>query len=421
MRQTRKPDADSELASLVQDLEHQLPLLDAKRAGIELYGAPRLSLFDLVRPNENAFSRIIADLLDPVGAHGQGHLFLNTLLGSRDLPRVGVRDVVRVACEVQTDARRRIDIVVETPTVLLGIENKLWGAALQPYQLRDYLCELRNRAHGRHFVLVLLSDQAEKSDQEGVVRLPPYAVQPEPSLCGVLSSAVGSVRAPRTQAYVEDLINYISMQFGGAPVIEQSDGPYIEAVEAEFDRSPARKKALAMVMLAQSTLHARILDDIGTFLLGTVRENLGDDFVANEKSLYDCLYWKSTNWSLRRPKWPLNCQVVLSADANGFNKICVGISAPDPNKFDPTVGCSARAQLESVRRKVSGGGKSPGWPWWRYTTSSNWGPEFAASLVIESPEAKVAQHPEVQELGRLVVQLAEAVEECLLGKSAAAE
>lgn len=240
MDQTRKPGADSGLASPLQDLEHQSPLRDTKRAGVELYAAPRLSLFDLVRPNENAFSRIIADRLDPVGTHGQGCLFLNALLGSLNLPRVGVRDVVQVAGKIQTDDRRRIDIIVETPTVLLGIETTLWGAVQQPNQLSDYRRELKNQAHGKRFALVFLSDQAEKSDPGEVVRLPPYAVQPQPSLNGVLSSVVGTVRAPRARTYVEDLITSINLQFGGAPGIEQSDGPYIEAVEAEFARRAAR-------------------------------------------------------------------------------------------------------------------------------------------------------------------------------------
>jgi hypothetical protein len=412
MSQTRNLDTVSELASLAQDLEHQLPLLDAKRAGAELYGAPRLSLFDLIRPNENVFSRIIADLLDPLGAHGQGHLFLNALLGSLDMPRVGVRDVVRVACEVQTDALRRIDIVVETPTVLLGIENKPW-AVQQPNQLSDYLRELENRAHGRRFVLVFLSDQDEKSAQGQVIRLPYYASQPQPSLHGLLSSVVGMVRAPRARAHVEDFMHHINLEFGGALVIEQGDEPYVEAVQAEFDRSPARKKALAVVMLAQSRLHARILEDIGTFLLRTVREKLSGDFVSGEIGLYDCLIEKNMYWSLSRPSWPRNCHVCLDSDRGWFDKVYVGIRAPDPNANGPEWACSARVQLEDVRKKIPGGGRTSGWPWWRYTTPSNWGPEFAAHLVIESPTADVEQHASVQELSRLVVQLAEAVEACL--------
>ncbi len=403
--------ATSELAALVQDLEHQLPLLEAKRAGAKLYGAPGLSLFDLIRPNENALSRIISDLLNPLGDHGQGNLFLNVLLASLDLPRVGVRDVVSVSCEVQTGARRRIDIVIETPAVVLGIENKPW-AAQQHDQLRDYLLELKKRARGRRAVLVFLSDQEEKSAVGEVVRLPYYATQSR-SLHGLLSSIVHVVRAPRARSHVEDFLRYINYEFGGPiTMIEQEDEFYVEAVEAEFDRSPARKKALAVVMLAQSKLHARILNEIGFFLLREVRKVSGD-FVASEVGLYDSISEKYGYWSLSRPTWPRNCHVCLSAEGRWFSKVYMGVRAPDPAKFPPEEACSARAGLNTLKKSVPGGKQTEGWPWWCYTRPSDWDFDFAARAVIESPTAEVEQYPLVQELGRCVVELAGAIESCL--------
>jgi hypothetical protein len=75
-------------------------------------------------PNEVTLSRIIADLIDPKGTHGQGPLFLNALLSSLGFNRVTWRDPVRVIREGLTAEGRRIDIVVETPRTLLGVENK---------------------------------------------------------------------------------------------------------------------------------------------------------------------------------------------------------------------------------------------------------------------------------------------------------
>ena len=92
-------------------LEVKMPLLDALRAGAEMYGAPRLSPFSLFNPSEPALSRLVGDLLDPRGTHGQGPLFLNELLLAINLPRVGVRDVVIVQREVLTQKKRRIDLV----------------------------------------------------------------------------------------------------------------------------------------------------------------------------------------------------------------------------------------------------------------------------------------------------------------------
>src|SRR5712671_2273081 len=105
------------LARVFDSLGQQMPLLDAHRAGAELYGAPRLSPFELFGPNELALSRILGDLFDPRGSHGQGALFLNALLSDLGLPLIGVRDIVRVNREVLTEERRRIDVVIETPHV----------------------------------------------------------------------------------------------------------------------------------------------------------------------------------------------------------------------------------------------------------------------------------------------------------------
>ena len=46
--------------------------------------------------NENALSRVVSDFFDPHGIHGQEPLFMNELLSAIGMPRVGVRDVVRV-------------------------------------------------------------------------------------------------------------------------------------------------------------------------------------------------------------------------------------------------------------------------------------------------------------------------------------
>src|SRR3954467_1226797 len=55
------PNLVSDIPDLLVALSHQLPLLDARRAGAELHGAPRLSLFELLKPNERQFLKDRAD------------------------------------------------------------------------------------------------------------------------------------------------------------------------------------------------------------------------------------------------------------------------------------------------------------------------------------------------------------------------
>jgi len=58
----------------------------------------------------------------------------------------------------------------------------------------------------------------------------------------------------------------------------------------------------------------------------------------------------------------------------------------------------------------SSGRKSVWWPCWQYVETRSWGPEFAARHIIESPSGDVESHPDMQDLARRIVQLAEAVE-----------
>ena len=88
-------------------------MLSAKRAGSELFGAPRLNAFSLFQPNEFRLSRIIADLFDPKGTHGQDILFLNALLGALHLPRASIIEPISVRREMLTKAGRQIDLVIE--------------------------------------------------------------------------------------------------------------------------------------------------------------------------------------------------------------------------------------------------------------------------------------------------------------------
>lgn len=118
-------------------LAAQTTMLEALRAGAELFGAPKLNAFSMFRPNENALSRVLADILSPRGDHGQGTLFLQSFLDELNLPAVGLHETVTVRREVMTTARRRIDLVIDTPRLLIGIENKPW-ANQQDDQLIDY-------------------------------------------------------------------------------------------------------------------------------------------------------------------------------------------------------------------------------------------------------------------------------------------
>ena len=142
--------------------------------------APRFNAFDYLRDDELGLSRVIADLLDPLASHGQGTLFLQTLLGLEgvrdarhwpDLDGHGVRVVVQR--ERAISHRRRIDILIEIAVAdkqryCLAIENKPY-AADQENQVRDYL-EWLEKEYPKRFFLIYIPPTGERPSETSIRR-----------------------------------------------------------------------------------------------------------------------------------------------------------------------------------------------------------------------------------------------------------
>lgn len=129
--------------------------------------ARRFSAFDYLRTDELGLSRIVGDLLDPRGAHGQGPLFLKTLLdGLQVFDAPDDLSRAHVTLEETIDDDRRLDIHVHVDERHgLAIENKPW-AGDQKDQVKDYLDWLKRRY--RRFVLIYLSPRGEPPDTYSV-------------------------------------------------------------------------------------------------------------------------------------------------------------------------------------------------------------------------------------------------------------
>ncbi len=119
------------------------------RKELNRYLALEFNVFSLFPICENTISDIIAFLLNPEGAHGQGYLFLKEFLEvlkeknevlKEKLEAFEILDVfseVYVVREKSTYTGRRIDIFIKLPGFTIGIENKPW-AGEQDRQLIDY-------------------------------------------------------------------------------------------------------------------------------------------------------------------------------------------------------------------------------------------------------------------------------------------
>lgn len=132
---------------------------------LDAHLARRFNVFDYLRTDELGLSRIIADLLNPAGKHGQGPIFLELLLdgiGWKGQSLLKARSTISVEVEKAIDGGRRIDIFVHIGGYCLAIENKPY-AGDQPSQVRDYLVWLRKQALEKYALVYLSPSGASRS------------------------------------------------------------------------------------------------------------------------------------------------------------------------------------------------------------------------------------------------------------------
>ena len=131
--------------------------------------ARRFNVFRYLRTDEMGFSRMIADLLDPAGDHGQGAAFLKLLTEKLEFATGVHLDDAKVQTERQIHGRRRIDVVVEIDGKhCLAIENKSNFADDQEDQVEHYLGWLKKEYD--HSLLVYLSPAGDGPSETSMAR-----------------------------------------------------------------------------------------------------------------------------------------------------------------------------------------------------------------------------------------------------------
>ena len=160
-----------ELEHFFKAISRRVKDAEKKQRQLDLKEATRFNVFDLIDPDENKLSDILADLLNPAGSHGQGALFLHSLFEQLE-QGLGSDANLTKNLTVQREApthgiqkyRRRMDVLVKAGA-LLAIENKL-DSPEQRDQVKDYLVHLRFCTRGSHrkSVLIYLTPEHRRPD-----------------------------------------------------------------------------------------------------------------------------------------------------------------------------------------------------------------------------------------------------------------
>ncbi|UNC13973.1 hypothetical protein FE249_06955 [Acidiphilium multivorum] len=415
---------EDEIQELLINLVGQLPELDAQTQGIQMFDAPRLNAFSMLAPDERRISRFLAALLNPKEQHGQGTLFLNAFLTSVWLPPVKRQTQVSIVNEHATFWGRRVDITIRTPEAFLGIEVKL-RAKQQANQLKDYVDDLKSNAQKQRTALVFLADQKPESAAGEVIRMPWVKViedtinqkQTYP-LASILQHTLPQVRAARMRAILEDFLAWITEHFGDAAMGSYEHDIYIDAVCNELT-DPKRRRALGAILTAERSIHRKVLDLIGEAILASLHALAPTFYVDGANTLATGIAQKYGSWIIRQPHWPENLHVGITAEGSNFSEIGFGVSAPDGTheavlaEGEMAAPCPASKQLadEFRSRKLTAPASTPHWPWFDQRNPKDWGIEFAARILLESPDGDIAKHPNIQLVTKEITFLANIIDE----------
>ena len=414
-------DRKNQIGEFLEEFSRWLPELDAETRGIQLFGAPGLNVFSLLNTNERRVARVIADLLNPKGFHGQGNLFLNWFMKAIGLQPPKKGEHVDVTLEDPTKKGRFIDITVNTESVILGIEVKLW-AAQQDNQLKDYFEDLKSRVRcNQQWCLVFLANQTPKTAENEVVRMPWLTLVENKKqerttipFMEILKNSLPEVRAPRTRAFLEDFMDWIGNTFGGAVMDNGEYSSYIKAVQQEFEDKENRR-AIGAIILAHNELHATIINSVGEAILTLLKKGVAKDFESNDDANL-AIGLKEKGWKLHRPHWPVNLFLVIEAEKDDFNVINFGIYAPDGNRIkggDDVKICEKRNEIDfAIKKHESIQGKGTEYyAWYEKAESNQWDTRFAGRLILEAPDGNIAEHPEIKLIINRLISLAQIIDQ----------
>ena len=163
------------LRGFLDGLRPQLELARKVESELDRRMARRFNVLDYISTSELGLSRVIADLLNPNAAHGQGVLFLDLLLRGLKLDFKAKHARVETEYTIRINGRlRRLDILVVVESQddrrCLAIENKPY-AEDGSGQVRDYLDYLRHeyeRDGAARHCLIYLSGSGEMPEKSSV-------------------------------------------------------------------------------------------------------------------------------------------------------------------------------------------------------------------------------------------------------------
>lgn len=196
-----------------------------QREKTELYDSNRFNPFQFMRTDEMGLSKILAFLLDPKEAHGQGDLFLNSFLKYIGKHNFLAYDNIHVCVEKTTSKNRRHDIFIEgflnnKHHWVVSIENKLRFASDQEEQLKDYRDDLEGYREVEYCLIYLpvfkeppSENSIEKDKWEELIGAKKAILLSAKDLVDWLDNTL--IIAPAVKQFIQDLKKFLTEELMG--------------------------------------------------------------------------------------------------------------------------------------------------------------------------------------------------------------
>ncbi len=403
------------------------PRLDTARAlesELDRHLARRFNVLDYLRTDELGLSKILADLLNPRGPHGQGRSFLERFvegLGEQVFRPNLSTGRISVTLEKVIPSDRRIDVYIQIGNgdvaQCLAIENKPY-AGDQKNQVKDYLKFLKEK-YGKRFVLIYLSPKGEGpsnwsiakdklGEWKGRFAILPYCTvdsgsQNESqqnqqdgfedfrlpySLADWYEECRRTCEVDRLRWFLRDAEVFCQRTFGGQTMTTDSER---RAVRDYLLSNPEKNLPIAHTVYKSwpairdeicRTFFDQLCRSVERKAKEAMRDFADDLRVAQQ-------YWGTRKWAdcfwLYRKSWRQFEE--KHSGSMGHTAICMQVEEKSPNGWLYGVVCPKSQDVLSERDKnrrvrliaeiheeLGVGSKSALWPWWKYVDERyrNW-------------------------------------------------
>ena len=377
---------DDELRRFFAEAAPRLETAQALDDELDRQLARRFNVFDYLRTDELGFSRMIADLLDPGGKHGQGAAFLKLFVEKLEFAKNVDVAKAKVQTELEIHRGRRIDIVVEiNDEHCLAIENKSNYAADQVDQVKDYLSWLKKYANS---LLVYLSPHGDGPKEESVSlevlerEAQRFAILPcaasdalnddfkqfrrGSSLVDWLADCRRNCDVDRLRWYLREVETYCLKRYGGSAVTDLARSKVKCFVRSDKRNVATASKIHAVFPEIEKEIKINFLDLIGrTVKFHLNLEGMGDFCYKMEyekqfhrrRVLIFATHWKPYRLEDFCPVTSLGLESASKTDDRWY----IGVRSPDRARIDREE-IDRRDKLGRELRDKLGMEQTPWWP-----------------------------------------------------------